>query len=226
VPDGLPILIYGNGAMARLVYSYARRVSPIWGFTVDQAVIGDAQTFCGLPITPFESVLSVARPEQCRMLIAIGYHDMNQLRLARYDDAKRLGYSFTSYIDPGFIAHDSVEIGENCIILDHSSVHPGCRIGDSVFISSNVNLGHDCAIGRGGFINAGVSLGGGCTIGDGVFFGVNASAAHGVSIGAHSFIGANTLAGRDTPPSTVLLSEPGQPMRLKSGAFLQLAAQA
>jgi sugar O-acyltransferase (sialic acid O-acetyltransferase NeuD family) len=226
VAQASPILIFGNGAMARVAFSFVRRNEAVAGFTVDDSVLGAETRFCGLPIAPFSRVEQVFAPETRRMLIAVGYRDMNKLRLAKAAEARAKGYRLASYVDPAIIRHDDVEIGENCILLDQVSIHPGCRIGASVFISSNVNLGHDCVIGDGAWINAGVALGGGCKVGAGAVLGVNACVAHGVSIGAHAFIGANTLADRDVAENATLISPGGVPFRLNAEDFLKFARRA
>lgn len=217
-------LIYGNGAMARVVYSYARHTHEIAGFTVDDACIAEGQThWLGLPLLPFSQIEQHCPPAEYQMLIAMGFIDMNHLRLRKYEEAKAKGYRFTSYIHPAMMLHDGVQIGENSIVLDCVSVHAGCILGHSTFISSNVNLGHDCQLAPGNWINAGVSIAGGCVLKTGSFLGVNASLGHGVTLGAHNFIAANTLLTQSTEDDAVYLSEPGQRFKLGSRAFLQFA---
>ncbi|MBL8550313.1 MAG: acetyltransferase [Hyphomonadaceae bacterium] len=221
-----PVLIYGNGAVARLVHSYVRRETEIVGFTVDDAVMNGATTFCGRPLHPFSDIEARCPPSSCRMLIAVGYRDMNRLRLRKHAEAKAKGYAFASYVHAGLFRHDDVSMGENVIVLEQSSIHPGCTLGDCVFIASNVNLGHDCTVGSGAWINSGVSLGGGCKIGAGVLFGVNACAAHGLTIGEHALIGANALAASDVAPGASILPQAGAPGRFKAGLMLRVAGGA
>jgi sugar O-acyltransferase (sialic acid O-acetyltransferase NeuD family) len=223
VPDQKPVVIYGNGAMARLLYSYIRHTRTVLSFTVDDHVMQDVESFCGLALRPFSSIEDAIDPKSCDMIIAVGFAEMNSLRKRKASEAIAMGFSLTSYIYPGLLQHDGVEIGENCVILDHVSIHPGCRIGDGAFISSNVNLGHDCVIGDYCWINAGVALGGGCRIGEGVFFGINASAANDIEIGERAFIGANTLADKDVAPNAVIIAPGGSQIRLKSQDFLRFA---
>jgi len=218
------IVIYGNGAMARILFSYARRDMDVCGFTVDDICIKEnSSTFCGLPLVPFNSVEKTFYPDVYKMIIAIGFIDMNELRDKKSTEAKEKGYSFETYLHPSIIIHDDVSIGENCIILDHVSIHPGCRIGNNTFISSNVNIGHDCIIGPSNWINGGVMIAGGCDIGHGCFFGVNSSVGHGVRMGAKNFVAANTLINKNTKDDEVYLSEPGQLFRLKSKSFLKFS---
>ncbi|MGD2134343.1 MAG: hypothetical protein PVI23_16250 [Maricaulaceae bacterium] len=219
-----PIVIYGVGAVARLVFSHVRRHRSVLGFTVDDAVIasGDAQ-FCGLPLAPWSVAGNAFDPAACEMLIAVGFQEMNALRRTKHAEAKAKGYRLARYVDPSVIPHDGVEIAENCIILEHVSIHPGCRLGPSVFVSGNVNLGHDCEVCEGAWINAGVAVGGGTVIGESAFLGVGATIGHGVTLGPRVFVGANTLIDRDVEADAVMLSPPGEKFRLKSEAFLRFA---
>jgi len=220
----ISIVIYGNGNMARVLHSYARRGADVCGFTVDDACIaGGTTTFCDLPLAAFSRVHEIFDPATCRMIVAVGFVDMNELRQKKSDEARQKGYALVSYVHASTCLHDDVVIEDNCIILDHVSIHPGSRIGEGTFISSNVNIGHDCTIGEYSWINAGVSIAGGCRVGPGGFFGVNASVGHGVALGARNFIAANTLVTRSTGADEVYLSAPGQLFRLKSKSFLKFS---
>ncbi|MES2025037.1 MAG: acetyltransferase [Pseudomonadota bacterium] len=217
-------IIYGNGSMAKVLYSYARHSMDICGFTVDDICIAEGtDSFLGLPLVPFSQVENKWDTSSHNMILAIGYIDLNALREQKYIEAQEKGFSFTRFIHPSVIQHDGVTIGENCILLDHVSVHPGCQIDVGTFISSNVNIGHDCIIENHNWINSGVAIAGGCTIGAGSFFGVNASVGHGVKVGVRNFIAANTLINRSTEDEQVYLSEPGLLFKLKSKAFLKFS---
>jgi len=218
----MKIVIYGNGAMARLLFSYARHTMEVCGFSVDDSCIAErAETFCGLPLVPFSKVQDVFDPKSHRMITSVGFIEMNDLRQQKHVEGKQKGYLFESYLHESVFIHDDVCIEENCIILDHVSIHPGCKIGAGTFISSNVNIGHDNVIGPYSFVTSGVSIAGGCQIGPGCFFGVNSSLAHGIEVGARNFIGANTLVNKNTRDNEVYVSEPGQLFRLKSKSFLK-----
>lgn len=217
-------IIYGNGAIARLLFSYARHSMDIAGFTVDDVCIAEnTQSFLGLPLVPFSGVEKRFEPDAHAMIIAVGFVEMNALRARKYMEAGEKGYRFASYIHESVLMHDDVVIEENCVILDHVSIHPGCRIGRGTFVSSNVNIGHDCRVGEANWINSGVAIAGGCEIGAGCFFGVNSSTGHGLHIEARNFIAANTLVNKSTEADQVYLSEPGQLFRLKSKAFLKFS---
>lgn len=218
-------IIYGTGAIARLLFSYARHSMDIVAFTVDDnCMSGDAGSFLGLPLLPFSQVEQHLAPADHTILIAVGFLEMNALRARKEREAEEKGYHLASFVHESVIRHDEVVFEDGCIVLDHVSIHPGSRIGRGTFISSNVNLGHDCQLGAHVWINAGVSIAGGCEIGEACFFGVNSSAAHGLQIGARNFIAANTLLNKNTLDDQVYLSEAGQLFRLKSKSFLQFSS--
>ncbi len=215
-------IIYGNGAIAKLLFSYARQSMDIVSFTVDGACIADnSDSYLGLPLVPFSSVEKQFDTASHNMIIAMGFIEMNALRSKKYVEAKQKGYVFTSFVHESVVMHDDVIIEENCVILDHVSIHPGCRIGQGTFVSSNVNIGHDCIIGDNNWINSGVAIAGGCEVGESCFFGVNSSAGHGLHIGNRNFIAANTFINKHTEDDQVYLSEVGQLFKLKSKSFLR-----
>lgn len=218
------VVLYGNGAMARLLFSFAKQAMNIVAFTVDDECINPGEiSFCGLPLVPFSLVQRSFEPANHAMVIAVGFLEMNDLRERKFQEATKKGYCFESYVHESVLRHDDVVIEENCIVLDHVSIHVGCRIGRGTFISSNVNIGHDCQIGHSSWINSGVSIAGGCTIGTRSFFGVNASVGHNVLVGEQNFIGANTLITCTTQDAEVYLSEPGMKFKLNSKAFLKFS---
>lgn len=196
----------------------------IASFTVDDiSITGNADSYLDLPLVPFSRVEKQFDPVSHNMIMAVGFIEMNALRVRKYLEARQKGYRFTSFVHESVLMHDDVVIEENCVILDHVSIHPGCRIGRSTFISSNVNIGHDCIVGEANWINSGVAIAGCCDIGEGCFFGVNSSAGHGLRIGARNFIAANTFINKHTEEDQVYLSEPGQLFKLKSKSFLMFS---
>lgn len=218
------LVIYGNGAMARLLFSFVRHRLNVVAFTVDDHCIAAEQTlFCGLPLIPFSQIESRFPPSEHAMIIAVGFLEMNDLRETKYQEAKSKGYRFESYVHESVFLHDGVVIEENCIVLDHVSIHVSCHIERSTFISSNVNIGHDCRIGHSNWINSGVAIAGGCSLGSRSFFGVNACVGQGVRMGEQNFIGANTLIARDTADGEVYVSEPGMKFKLNSKSFLKFS---
>lgn len=216
------ILIYGNSSMAKVVYSYAKNVFDVCAFTVDDFCIKEKE-FCSLPVVPFSYVEREFSPKEYKMISAIGFLEMNELREKKYEEAKEKGYEFVSYVDKSVQIHEGVEIEDNCVVLDFVSIHPGAKIRKGAFISGNVNIGHDCIIEPFNWINAGVSMAGGCKVGKGCFFGVNSCLANGISVGERNFIAAGTVINKNTLDDEVYISEPSQVFRLNSKKFIKFA---
>lgn len=221
-----PVVVYGNGAMARVLQSFAAETFPIVGFTVDAACIGDGEThFCGLPLVPFEDVAIHFPPERFDALVAVGFADMNDLRRARHDAFAAMGYRFARYVHPSVVLHPDVVIEDDCLVYDHVALHPGTRVARGSFIASNASLGHDCRVGAFSWINSGVALAGGVEVGEQAFFGVNASVADGVCLGVRSYVGAGTLVVRDTEAESVTIAPAGERFPGSSRAFLKFIAR-
>ncbi len=218
------ILIYGIGAMARVIASYVRRTHDIIGYTVDDVVIQNGQTqFNNLPLYPFSQIRDFVAPNACKVIMTVGYRNMNDLKLERIKQLQDQGFEITGYCDPNLVRHDDVSIDETAIILDQVSIHPGSQIGPHAFITSQVNIGHDCQIGEAVWINGGVSIGGGASIGRLSVLSMNSCIAHGVEMGERVFVGANTLVQRSIADDGVVLSASGELHRLKSRSFLKFA---
>jgi sugar O-acyltransferase (sialic acid O-acetyltransferase NeuD family) len=214
------VIIYGNGSIARLVYSYSKKYFNIVGFCVDDALVNKNNPL-SLPIIPFSKIHSVFNNKDYKILIAVGFVEMNEVKQKKYNQFLDLGYNFASFIHPNFYLHDGVTIEENCVILDNVSIHSGSKIKKGTFISSNVNIGHDCVIEDNNWINSGVSIAGECTIGQNCFFGVNSSVANGITVGKKNFIGANTLINKDTSDDQVYISKPGELFKMSSKNFIK-----
>jgi sugar O-acyltransferase (sialic acid O-acetyltransferase NeuD family) len=220
------IVIYGNGSIARLLHSYPEFGEQVVGFTVDSEFLDDGrEEFCGKPMVPFESVQDTFPPDNTKIIVAVGFVEMNNIRQQKSEEARAKGYAFTRFIHKSVEQKNGIEIGENVIILDHVSIHTGSKIGDGTFISSNVNIGHDCIIGAYNWINSGVSIAGFVTVGDRSFWGVNSSIADSVSVGVETFIGANTLVTRSSDDETVHISEASKLFPMKSRKFLKFIAR-
>lgn len=213
------LVIYGNGHMARTFLHFARLEFEVAGFTVDRAAL-TAPELESLPVAPFEEVERHFPPREHFMITAVGFARMNRLRLQKHAEAKARGYAFTSYLHSSVERHPGLELGENCVVLDHVALHPGTRMGHSNFLCSNISLGHGCVLGDGCWINSGVAVGGETRIGSRTVLGINATLGDNITIGEGCYIGANTLVARSTGPDEVHVSATGERFPMPSEAFL------
>jgi len=210
--------------MARVCAAAMRAQHDVVGFSVDRAVAeATGPRFDDAPLIAFDAVADAFPPARHAMLVAVGFRDMNALRLARMREAQAMGYPLASFVADTARVARGTPVDENVVILDHVSIHAGCRIGPGCFLTGNINLGHDCTLGAGVWMNAGVSLAGGVVVGEGCFFGVNACVAEGVRLGPRSFVGANAFIGKDTEADAVMIAPQAERYRMKSADFLRHA---
>lgn len=215
-----PVIIFGNGSMARVLYSYMKEKYNIAAFCVDKQFI-NSNTFCSKPLVAFEDIEHFYKPDDFSMMISIGFINMNNLREERFGQAQNKGFKLISYIDETVRIHNNVTIGKNCIILDFVSIHPDSVISDGTFISSNVSIGHDCKIGKFNWINSNVSIAGYVNVGEKCFWGVNSCAGNNINIGNKNYIAANTLISKNTEDNNTYISENSTKHRLSSTNFLK-----
>jgi len=214
------IVIYGNGKIAKIAYSFLSKVYDIVAFTVDKKVINE-KTIFNLPVTDFENVEKKYNPQKYKMILAVGYHEMNKLRQRKFEEAKMKGYNFINYIHPSVEIHKDFEIGENNIILDHVSLQPFSKIGDNNIIWSGAVVAHGCIIEDNCWITSGVTIAGDSIIKSNCFIGINASIGHNIVVEKDNFIGANALVTKNTKEKEVYITSDSKIFRLDSDRFLK-----
>ncbi|MBK2022352.1 PglD-related sugar-binding protein [Francisella orientalis] len=216
----MKIVIYGNGKIAKVVYQFVKKKFEVVAFTVERKY-KNTDFIEGVPLIEFEDIQNQCGPNEHKMLIAIGYIQMNDIREKKYQEAKKRGYGFINYIHPSVEMHDNIEIGENNIILDHVTIQPYVKIGSSNFVWSSAVIAHGSAIEDTNWITSGVVVSGDVVIKSKCFLGVNATIGHNTVIESESFIGANTLVTKNTTYRDVFISREGEKFRLDSKRFLQ-----
>ena len=140
--------------MARMTHFYLQHDSPhrVEAFTVDGARISEG-TLLGLPVVPFEDVASLYPPDRYQMGVPIAFSKVNNLRAAKYHEARAKGYELISYVSSRAVTWPGLAIGDNCFIYEGSVVGPYVRIGSDVIIAGS-SIGHDSVIGDHSFLAA------------------------------------------------------------------------
>jgi sugar O-acyltransferase (sialic acid O-acetyltransferase NeuD family) len=182
-----------------------------------------SEAFLERPLVEFESLNESYPPSEYQIIIAVGYHDMNQQRQRIYEQCKDKGYTIASYVHPSVTYFDSEQIGEGSIILDHVTLQPGASVGFNSFIWSNSVVAHGSKVQSHCWIAAGSVVGGDVTIGSHCFLGVNATIGHNVELGNGTFVGANTLVSKNTDDNSTVISAEGEKIRLNSQQFMTFA---
>jgi sugar O-acyltransferase (sialic acid O-acetyltransferase NeuD family) len=214
------IIIYGNGKIASILHQFLKSSFEVVAFTVDEVVMKDERVFSGLPLFAFDRIEKYFDVEEYKMIIAVGYTNMNNLRVQKYNEAKQKGFNFINYIHPSVMMHDDLIIGDNNVIFDHVSIQPGASLGNSNYFWSNSVLAHGASVEDGNWIASGVVISGDTKVGSRTFLGINASIGHNIIIGDECFIGANALVTKQTDAKSVWINRESEKFRLDSTRFL------
>jgi len=201
------IVIFGAGDIARLAHFYFSTDSDhtVVAFTVD-ATYRNSDTFQGLPLVPFDQVAAIYPPSDYKMFVAMSYAKMNQVRAAKYQEARALGYGLVSYVSSRCSYLTQYPHGDNCFILEDNTVQPFVRLGSDVTLWSGNHIGHDSTIGDHSFISSHVVVSGHVEVGTHCFIGVNATLRNNIRIAEFTLVGAGALIMKDTTPRSVFVA--------------------
>lgn len=217
------VVLFGTGKIADVALAHLTHDSPheVVGFTVDREYAHGAEHL-GLPLVPFDEVARRFPPDEHRMFVAVGYHDLNRVRARKYEEAKAKGYALVSYVSSRASNVSGIEIGDNSFVLDGAVLQPGARLGSNVFFWCGNHLGHHASVGDHCYVAGQVVISGGARVEPFCFLGVNATIGHEVVIGAESFVGAATLVTKSAEPKSVFVTGDTPKFRLDSDSFLRL----
>lgn len=217
------IVIFGAGKIADVAYFQLRNDSPheVVAFTVDGEFVAQKEKW-GLPVLAFNDILNLYPPDDFKMLVAVGYQNLNRFRAQKYTEAKAKGYQLISYVSSRASNCSNIEIGDNCMILENTSLQPCTHIGNNVFFWNGNHLGHHARVEDHCYIAGQVVISGAAVIEPYCFVGINATIGHEVTIGQESFIGAGALVTKNAPPKSVYIVADTPRFRLDSDSFLKL----
>jgi sugar O-acyltransferase (sialic acid O-acetyltransferase NeuD family) len=204
--DNKKLIIVGTSNNAKLAHFYFSRDTDyeIVAFAVNSKynVMDD---FCGTPVVNLEEIKDDFPPNKFDCFVAVGYKDMNNIRLDLYNFVKNLGYHLPNYISPrcSFLSREI--IGDNNFILEDNTIQPFSRIGSNNVLWSGNHVGHDVSIGDNNFITSHVVISGFTKIGNNCFLGVNSSIRDNIQISDYTLIGAGAVIMENTELEGVYL---------------------
>ena len=201
------VIIFGTGQFAKIIHRYLANDSDIEvvAFTANESYIKD-DSFCGLPVVPFEKVESSYPSSEYQMFVAVGYSDLNKKRAGIFERAKSKGYKLVSYVHPSVVVVGDFEFGENCFVFENSVIQPFVKIGDDVIVWSGSLISHNTTIKDHCFIASHVAIAGSSTIESYCFLGTNCTLRNGIKIAKECVIGAGCVILEDTKEKEVFVT--------------------
>lgn len=208
---GEKLLIIGDSEFAEIAYEYFTYDSPfdVVGFAVEKEYL-DKDSLFGLPIIAFESIEKTYPPSDFLVFVATTYTQLNRLRTRLYQEAKRKGYRFVSYVSSNAFVWRNVEIGENCFIFENNVLQYHVKLGNNVILWSGNHIGHRTQIRDNCFVSSHVVISGYCIIGENSFLGVNATLNDHIELAKDTVLGSGTVVVKNTDPGKVYVGNPAK----------------
>jgi sugar O-acyltransferase (sialic acid O-acetyltransferase NeuD family) len=208
------VVIFGVLDTAELAHFYLTHDSDceVVAFTVNRQYLSETK-FKELPVVAFEDVATVYPPSDYFFFAPMTGRKMNTLREKIYNEAKKAGYRFISYISSKATLFGNT-IGENCFILEDNTIQPFTTIGNNVVLWSGNHIGHHGRIDDHVFFTSHVVLSGHCHVKSHCFFGVNATIRDYTTLAEGSLVAMGASITRETEEWSVYM---GNPAKKKEG---------
>lgn len=139
--------------------------------------------------------------------------DSPSVRRRLYSAYADCGSRFVSLVSPGAKVSESSHLGHGVVVQWGGHVSAQCRIGTGVRLNVNANVMHDVVIGDFTTVGPNAVVLGRVIIGTGCYIGGNSTLLPGLKIGDGAVIGAGTVVTKDVPAATVMVGNPGHPIR-------------
>lgn len=206
-----PLVLIGAGEFAQIACEYFEHDSDydVVAFSVEHQYLTQAE-LAGRPVVPFETLAETYPPETFEVFVAIPSSQLNRLRTRFYQEAKRQGYRFATYISSRAFVWRNAKVGENTFIFEGNVIQPFVDIGNNCILWSGNHVGHRTVVRDNVFISSHAVISGYCDIGEGSFIGVNSTFNDHVKVAADNVIGSGALVTRDTEPGRVYVGSPAR----------------
>jgi acetyltransferase-like isoleucine patch superfamily enzyme len=210
------VVVFGVEKLAELAHFYLTHDSDhtVVAFTVDPEYLTSSE-FNGLPVVPYNEIEQHYSPDQFRMFIPMSFEKMNHLRAEKYDDAKRRGYELISYVSSKATIFPDFQCGDNCFILEDTTIQPYARIGSDVVVWAGSHIGHHAVVNDHVFVARAI-ISGSCVIEPFSLLGGNAVIRDGVVVARETLVGMETYIAKDTKEFEVYGNRGTPPERFRS----------
>lgn len=216
------VLLAGNAVTAEILCAYLRQDAryEVAGCTVDDEHLAQG-TLTDMRSVGVSGVGQAFSPDTHRVIMAMGYNDLNRSREAMFNRLKALGYTIETYVHPDASVHTAHPLGEGSVVLPGAVIEPMARVGANTMIWSNVTLAHHCSVGDHCWVAAGTVVSGQAKVLRNTFLGVHSTVVNSVTVEEFNIIGAGGLITRDTKPHSVHLARSAEPFRFPSEDYVK-----
>ena len=216
------ILVVGNSISAEILCAYLRCDSryEVVGLTVDDEFVSQGG-FGGYRSVGFSAVSKAFHADPQRVIMAVGYSDLNRTREAIFNRLKAMGYGMETYIHPDARVYTDKPLGEGSVVLPGAVIEPSARVGANTIVWSNVTLAHHSSVDDHCWVAAGSVVSGGARVLRNTFLGVNCTVVNDITIKEFNVVGAGAMISRDTKSHSVHLARSAEPFRYSSEDYVK-----
>lgn len=218
------VILAGNAITADILNCYIAQDDRyrVLGLTVDDDFLqrGGIQ---GLDSIALSNLREIHGPQDCSVIMAMGYNDINRSRESMFHRIKEMGYSIETYVHPDAKVYTEHPLGEGCVILPSAVIEPHVRLGTNSMVWANVTLAHHSSVAENCWVASGAVISGQAHVERNSFVGVNATIVNEVVVGEYCIIGAGALITRSTKASSVHLARSGEEHRFSSQQYVKFS---
>lgn len=215
------ILLAGNATTAQILSTYLLQDAryEVAGLIVDDEFVAQGG-LSGYRTVGLSEVVAAFSPDTHRVIMAMGYNDLNRTREAMFGRLKSMSYGVETYIHPDARVYTDQPVGEGSVILPGAVVEPHARVGANTMVWSNVTLAHHCSVEDHCWVAAGTVVSGQARVLRNTFLGVSSTVVNSITVGEFNVVGAGALISRDTKPHSVHLARSAEPFRYSSEDYV------
>lgn len=216
------ILLAGNAITAEVLCAYLHRDSryEVGGLTVDDEFTSQGGV-SGYRTVGLSKATSAFSPKTYRVIMAIGYDNLNRTREAVFKRLKSIGYEIETYIHPHARVYTDHPVGEGSVILPGAVVEPRVRVGANTMLWSNVTLAHDSRVDNHCWVATGAVVSGQAKIRRNTFLGIGCTVVNAVTVEEFNVVGAAAMVSSDTVPYSVYLARSAERIRYSSEDYVK-----
>lgn len=216
------IFVAGNAITAEILCAYLRQDSryEVTGFTVDDEFVAQGG-IGGYRTVGLSEVANTFTNDTHRVIMAVGYNDLNRTREAMFTKLKAMGYGVETYIHPDARVYTDQPVGEGSVVLPGAVIEPYAQVGANTMVWSNVTLAHHSSVGDHCWVAAGTVVSGQAKVLRNTFLGVSCTVVNAITVGEFNVVGAGALISRDTKPHSVHLARSAEPFRYSSEDYVK-----
>jgi len=216
------IILAGNAITADILNCYLAQDNryQVIGLTVDDEFVSQGG-IQGLDSIALSQLADVYDPQDCAVIMAMGYDDINRSRESMFHRLKEMEFRIETYVHPDAKVYTQNTLGEGCVILPSAVIEPHVRLGANSMVWANTTLAHHSWVAENCWVASGAIISGQAEVRRNAFIGVNATIVNKVVVGEYSIIGADALITKNTKASSVHLARSGEELRYSSQDYVK-----